>query len=173
MSFAVSERGSDSRGVCAAFGSVGGAGRAAVSLGDQRDDRQSETAAARVPGLVRTAETIERAIEKALREPGAVVGHMQLDDIVALDGEEIDLLLLRTPSAFSTRFVRACSTRTRSTSTYDFAGRTLTARPSSCARAANLSATADERIVGVGRLGSNRQSALIRARDEKQVLREL
>src|SRR6476661_1659785 len=76
--------------VRAAPRSVRGTGRATMRLRDQGDDREPEPAAARTSRLVCAAEALECAIEEAVGEAGPVVGHVQLDDVVTFDGEEVD-----------------------------------------------------------------------------------
>src|SRR3954454_22281226 len=70
------------------------AGRTAVRLRDQGDDREPEPAPACTSRLVGAAEAVERAIEEAIGEAGSGVGDVQLDDVVAFDGKEVD----RTPA---------------------------------------------------------------------------
>src|SRR5581483_12139030 len=67
-----------------AVGTVPRAGRARMSLRDQLDDREAEPGAAVRPGLVAAAEAVERARQERLREPGSLVGHVQLDEVAAL-----------------------------------------------------------------------------------------
>src|ERR1700693_5681709 len=72
------------------FRPVRGAGRAAVRLRDQRDDREPEPAPTAASRLVGAAEAVERAIREGAGEAGAGVGDVQLDDVIAFHREELD-----------------------------------------------------------------------------------
>ena len=90
----MSVRGSDEPDVGTAVAPVRRARRAAVSLRDQRDDRESRGRFRRC-ALVRPAEAVECALEEAAGKPGPSSVDVQLDDVVARDCKEVDRALLR------------------------------------------------------------------------------
>ena len=113
--------------------------------------------------------------EEGSSKPGPVVGHVQLDDAVpATRRRSVDLAGRRTASALSTRLSSACSSRTGSASTNSPSARPDPGpAPTPRARFAKRAATLVEAArASVGPLRAQRQRAVLRAREQQQIVRQ-
>jgi hypothetical protein len=157
--------------VGAARGAIGQTHCAAVSARDELDDRESQARAAAAARLVGTAEAVEGAGPEVVRNAGAPVSDVKLDQPVPFLGRELD-------GAFAVREGVVYEVRERLPDAkrigFDLKSRFLHAKLSAEVLRATGEAggSVGEQIAGRDDLEPNRERALVGSGDEEEVFGE-